>query len=750
MGLHTVEKLASLLDVFIDEFVLCPRCQIPETDVTVLKNAAVELFCQACGDITPVNMRHRIISYIQKNPPAPKRLFNYAAPSPLIDHEPQSEDAESASSTESSLAKSQHMSVKLNQFPADVLDHILTIGGVSQGLIELWKSGDSALIAKLASSVSTLALHKPFSIERPLPAVVFQLRGLRSLSIRTNSPISKDHADLVTLLQKLPREIHTLKLTCPKIQAHFDSGVKTSYARGPSTFLDLGSIFPQLHTLGLGSSNLYGELIFAPDLAALPSTLTRLQSPGIYIDYAKGHSSALLPPHLRDLDAVVRINFNDGQLPEYWHLPELEHIFSISIDDAGSTDDVSWLPRSLKNSFFMPGMRLSPRLLRSLPPKFDSITFKDVDTASFAAEGTTWQALMPSHITELLIGPSMVLGREDSRLPRSITTLVKSQAFDPSYLRSLASQAEIDAYWPSNIETFHEITLTAYDDIHLLPKTLRSLLVKFKPVDDEERYGVTEELNLNSLPNLTDLKIDGLPSSQKLRGFPKSLKSLDLLSSDGLDKKTLDELPSSITVLATKFEGFGDDINRPWELPNNLVDLHLHHWNREWMSLIPQTVTKLNIGHLHGVRACDSLQRTLIIEDLPSKMVHLTLCGDDGASPVGLDAHISSRCFTSLKCLKVIRVSQFGCFSSKVLRHLPPSLVSFSVNLEAMDRDDVPFIPPLLISLNLGSHYDKSEPKLGNYWPLRASTYGCLKGAAEERFQQRIKTAALWTNTPKP
>jgi translation initiation factor 5 len=70
-GAHDADKLQSLLDVFITKFVLCGSCKNPETDL-VLKSGNIIKQCQACGQISEVDMRHKLTSYILKNPPKSK------------------------------------------------------------------------------------------------------------------------------------------------------------------------------------------------------------------------------------------------------------------------------------------------------------------------------------------------------------------------------------------------------------------------------------------------------------------------------------------------------------------------------------------------------------------------------------------------------------------------------------------------------------------------------------------------------
>ncbi len=71
-GAHDAKRLRELLDAFIDKFVLCGSCKNPETDLIVTKNELIVRDCKACGERTGVDMRHRLSTYILKNPPKKK------------------------------------------------------------------------------------------------------------------------------------------------------------------------------------------------------------------------------------------------------------------------------------------------------------------------------------------------------------------------------------------------------------------------------------------------------------------------------------------------------------------------------------------------------------------------------------------------------------------------------------------------------------------------------------------------------
>lgn len=69
-GSHDASKLQDLLDGFIKRFVLCPECDNPETNLKVLsKKQIITQRCQACGHQGNIDMRHKLTTFILKNPP---------------------------------------------------------------------------------------------------------------------------------------------------------------------------------------------------------------------------------------------------------------------------------------------------------------------------------------------------------------------------------------------------------------------------------------------------------------------------------------------------------------------------------------------------------------------------------------------------------------------------------------------------------------------------------------------------------
>jgi len=69
-GAHDAAKLQDMLDGFIKKFVLCEKCDNPETVLKVyLKKGIITASCKACGHSFTLDMRHKLTTYIIRNPP---------------------------------------------------------------------------------------------------------------------------------------------------------------------------------------------------------------------------------------------------------------------------------------------------------------------------------------------------------------------------------------------------------------------------------------------------------------------------------------------------------------------------------------------------------------------------------------------------------------------------------------------------------------------------------------------------------
>lgn len=67
-GSHDVSAFQSLLDEFIDKYVCCKQCHLPEVDMYISKGV-VHGKCKACGWSNALDNKHRVANFMAKHPP---------------------------------------------------------------------------------------------------------------------------------------------------------------------------------------------------------------------------------------------------------------------------------------------------------------------------------------------------------------------------------------------------------------------------------------------------------------------------------------------------------------------------------------------------------------------------------------------------------------------------------------------------------------------------------------------------------
>jgi len=65
-GCHNQPDVAKMLEKFIDTFVLCPTCRLPEIKMNV-KKSSIKIDCAACGHNGALNTKHKLLTYILKD-----------------------------------------------------------------------------------------------------------------------------------------------------------------------------------------------------------------------------------------------------------------------------------------------------------------------------------------------------------------------------------------------------------------------------------------------------------------------------------------------------------------------------------------------------------------------------------------------------------------------------------------------------------------------------------------------------------
>ncbi|KAL7667144.1 W2 domain-containing protein [[Candida] zeylanoides] len=65
-GAHDASELQDCLDGFIAKFVLCPSCRNPETEIQLKDKGNLQRDCKACGHISYLDPRHKLVAFILK------------------------------------------------------------------------------------------------------------------------------------------------------------------------------------------------------------------------------------------------------------------------------------------------------------------------------------------------------------------------------------------------------------------------------------------------------------------------------------------------------------------------------------------------------------------------------------------------------------------------------------------------------------------------------------------------------------
>merc|ERR1712187_19342 len=77
-GAHDTATFTTLLDKFIEKYVCCENCHLPEIDMAI-KKGNITGRCKACGWMGDLDNGHKLAAFITKNPPTEDGL-NIVAP----------------------------------------------------------------------------------------------------------------------------------------------------------------------------------------------------------------------------------------------------------------------------------------------------------------------------------------------------------------------------------------------------------------------------------------------------------------------------------------------------------------------------------------------------------------------------------------------------------------------------------------------------------------------------------------------
>lgn len=622
--------------------------------------------------------------------------------------------------------------VRFSELPASVIGHILGREDISFIVIKFWLCGDKNLNKKLSNGLTflELGLH-PFAA-CSIPQMVAHLQSLRHLAIyfRPGNGVAK-LLQLVALLRVLPSSLEHLALSV--LPWNIDpNGVRitTNYPRGASRAIELDTLFPQLHTLTI-TADVFPELF-----PALPSSLTELICP-ISLNYcADGDTSYLakLPPHIRSLTGPVEwVAYNPyldrSAIPEsddkainalirdFSNAPS--GLQTITLSESWlfwPTVKDCWLPKSLtelkwdvENS-----PTWSPSNARTLPPELLSLALGKVDTDAY--RGIDWIADLPRSLTKLSVSPESMdvidFASYGQSLPRGMTelTLTSMNFFSNEAFGDWSMVSGAD-YWLSKLTTLnlHNFWFEP-TELKFLPRTINTLSISVSTSTQVDQLKDRPKLETKLLPpNITSLDLQWtptvIPDFLPLRNLP--LKDLSLLCTDrdqlDVPWSELTFVPDSVAklTLSNHFLDHPANIESMPLLPN-LTYLEARGASCGGLQCVPRQIQHIILDYVSGLKISSLVPKGDLFKGLPASLRTLSIrrYPADGVGsllvlpPQKLE-HLSSLTTLQLNCAPTV--------SSKILRHLPSSLLNLNIDLGGHpNKDDLPFIPPLLRTCNLG------------------------------------------------
>lgn len=615
-------------------------------------------------------------------------------------------------------------------FPSEVLDHILCSFDVSYLIVELWKCGNRLLIKKLSECVTSVNLKRDRGARMKPPRLLAQLSNLRRLSIYAYNILFRSPLSWPALISSLPSSLKAIRLASVDARFAFKNFapdwtdqqpkyILTTYERGSSEFIDLAKLFPHLEELKIGES--YGAyMVNDTDLAALPSTLTTLETSAITLNES---TKGILPRSLRHLrgylDPQLPRGTIDPELFKSWRdaLPELEEVRGIPLNCL----DASWLPVTVKivrSEFYS----LDAHLALSLPPFLQTLTVN-------AITAPNWQDLLPQGLVKLEMGELRIL----PRLPDSIRAISCQRPFDCFLDGTEANNSPLATFWPSKLVHLEILSLRDSLESRLksLPATLKHLAVDM---------GELRSLDGSLLPpHLTSLDVysGGQGRSVSLSSLPPSLTSFFgtyvLLDDDVA-------LPNALREIDFHPLRHSDSLVRPpWNFPRTLTKLVAYQWAREWMQYLPNSLETMNIKRLIRMTYLPNITADQVFKSLPPNLTYLCIHDDDRATMENFNEVFTEDCFSSLPPLIYLSMLIQGFFPSGVLRHMPKTLKVLDLKLKSITPEHAAFIPPRLTTCSLRGLDWLEHPFLGDFLPLSAieftgSTRNC---EAYRRFLSR-------------
>lgn len=544
----------------------------------------------------------------------------------------------------------------LVDLPVELISLILSFE-VSHHVISLWKCGDKRLLQRLANggASNVVLTDRAVNSGSRWPAMLVELRGLRSLTVNCGPRRIDDIAYIRKQLLRLSPALEELNLTFVGSMACLmhSKALELAHKRIEYVCDRVRKTYPPEDHCHKSIIRRV-EYIDKSGMLALPfPALKRLSISGdCVLHFFRDLDLESLPRSLLSLEIKSDLNVTEAEWQRMDLLPP--NLERLVIDGASWVFDPPWtkvalerLPQSLLEFGRLTDVGLCPYM----PPNLRMMT--NAQRSSITHQG----APFPPNLT-------------------SLSTNISRQELLTPYIPQNLTFLSIRFMW-----TFDEMLLKA------LPPTLTAL-------------EVTSSLNWNTVPS-ADI-------------FPPNLTKLDLARDSegtkrGLAPNELRKLPRQLLDLRLVLDSPKQYTDSLIDLPPNLTILELHPARQTQCILdgavaafLPRSLTSLDLHLLSRRRVKD------FFDNLPIGLTSLSL----GASLNTLDVVDSLANLSSLQSLRHLFILD-SVIPSSAYQYLPRGLQTFhsdlrlpdpKVGVSLVDLNAVKALPPTLTHLCLENH----------------------------------------------
>lgn len=628
------------------------------------------------------------------------------------------------------------MPTLLFHLSTDVLRLILDDDCASYA-ITLWKCGNTRMNNKICNALTSVRLKSAGIAFSRFPLMLTQLPHLRTLTIKSAYKLMNSPTMWPQIMTQLSTKLETLQIVAPdahSVLLNLKDGSSsecliTACERGPSRLIDMERYMPNLKSLKLKRTQKYqaeASDIEPSDFAGLPSSLTSLD---VFVALAYPSDApdaiSLLPKNLTRLGGTIfpqTVDLSAAQ--KDWQRAPAS---LTSIGKVRSADDYKWLPRGMEYDLIEPPRFSEAELLRSMPPKL-----KEFSACDMIDDGD-WVAALPRQLSTLEIYLNKIyfsLGENTAHLPRSLTRIRTATnggiEWDPicSAWNAHKNSGAETSFWPPGIEDiFCPYGSIDLRNLYVLPQTLKTLDFELSlPPNRNDDGSVTIDLK-QFPPGLTALTLyirENQPLTFNIINAPSSLIEFGMEGTPPLSisRESFESLPATITLLslgAIAVQSTDVDAEIPWKFPQALTSLRLSAWPFAWFSSLPRSLTSLWLNHAAGFTpdAPNVINGNAFL-DLPRNLKTLSIAPNAQQN----SPSIPMQRLSHLTQLHTLQIAGIGKLPSRMIRELPQSLRSLGWELEPIELEDAPFIPPRLTYFGIGYGRKELTPEIAEYWPL--------------------------------